>query len=89
MKYNIEYIRMKFIEKDNMINKTEDDIEKLENLRILLNSDDIFFSLDSDTALGILSYLGIEDENLKKAYFDLISLEEFKKNNSNYYFNTR
>lgn len=70
-----------------LVNKKEkeqlsgDDEKKMSMLKVLLKDDEIFFKIDSETACGILSFLGIkDDEEVIKAYFSLISYERYKEN---------
>lgn len=83
MKYDINYIRKLLADKlqNGIGNK---DLEKTENLKIILGNDNVFFMLDAETAVGVLYYLGIPEEKIKEAYLDLTSPEAFKRSNDPY-----
>lgn len=57
----------------------ESEREKIENLKILLKEDDIFFRLDLEVALGILNFLGIPENKIYDCYLSLISPENFQE----------
>lgn len=65
---------------------TEEDKEKIDCLRVLFSDDNIFFrdGMDMDTALGILDYLGIDEDELLDYYASLISSENYMKMCRNY-----
>lgn len=60
---------------------TEEDKKKVEFLDKLFKDEGCFFKLDIDISLNILEFLGLEEEQAKTMYFDLISPEMFKKTN--------
>lgn len=49
------------------------DKKKLENLKFLLEDDLLFFKLDLETALGILEFLEIPEDDIMRIYYELIS----------------
>ena len=53
------------------------DKEKINNIKFLLEQEDIFFKLETPTALGILEFLGIKEEEIREYYLSLISIENF------------
>lgn len=63
--------------------QTDLDKEKVDNLKFLLSQDDIFFKLEPETAVGILDYLGIEEDKIYDYYCSLISPENFREINKN------
>ena len=63
---------------------SKEDEEKIDCLRVLFSDDNIFFRIDMDTALGILDYLGIDEDELLDYYFALISSENYLKMSRNY-----
>ena len=52
---------------------TDIDKQKYETICQLMTDEDIFFKLKPVTALGILEFLGVQKEELKVFYTDLIS----------------
>ncbi len=83
MKYDINYIRV-LLKKKVQGELGEEDKEKVENLRAILENNNVFFMLDVDTAIGILYYLGVPEESIKDAYMDLTAPEAFKETNDVY-----
>ena len=84
MSKKIDYVRQLLIEKEENI-KDEVDKKKIDNLKCILKEDDIFFKLDISTAIGILSFLGVPESDIKNLYLSLISPQQFKENDNNYY----
>ena len=60
---NIDKLRTLLSEKEK-IQRDGIEREKVENLKILLRDDDIFFKLDLETAIGILDFLGISENEI-------------------------
>ncbi len=56
---------------------TDEEKNKVEVLKELLEEDDIFFSLDVSAAFGILNFLGIPDDKLESTYYQLISYDNY------------
>ena len=56
---------------------TDEEKNKVEVLKELLEEDDIFFSLDVSAAFGILNFLGIPYDNLESTYYQLISYDNY------------
>lgn len=83
MKYDINYIRA-LLKKKVQGELGEEDKEKVENLRAILENNNVFFMLDVDTTIGILYYLGVPEESIKDAYMDLTAPEAFKETNDVY-----
>lgn len=72
----IEEVRELVIQKEKTIS-TELDREKINNLKILLSDDMIFFKLDLKTIVGILDFLGINEELIADYALSLISPDEY------------
>lgn len=73
-------IKKLVIEKNNEISKNENnaDARKLELIDELLKDDQCFYKIDANTALSILAFLGIKEEDLRDVYLELISPKYFK-----------
>ena len=56
---------------------TDEEKNKVEVLKELLEEDDIFFSLDVIAAFGILNFLGIPYDKLESTYYQLISYDNY------------
>ena len=56
---------------------TDEEKNKVEVLKEVLEEDDIFFSLDVSAAFGILNFLGIPDDKLESTYYQLISYDNY------------
>ncbi len=56
---------------------TDEEKNKVEVLKELLEEDDIFFSLDVSAAFGILNFLGIPYDKLESTYYQLISYDNY------------
>ena len=83
MKYDINFIRRLFEEKALAVSSEEDE-EKIDNLKTILQNDNVFFMIDAETAVGILAFLGIREERIKEVYLSLISPETFKETDDTY-----
>ena len=75
---NFEYVKQLLIKKQKEQLKDEDKM-KIENLKILFSDADIFFKLDLETALSILYFLGIPQNNLFAFYSKLIDVKSFQE----------
>lgn len=84
MKKDINYIRELLKKKEENISDINDK-EKIDTLKDLLQDDNIFFKLDLDTAVGILSFLGVPNENIVNLYYEIISIKNYKNDDSQYY----
>lgn len=80
---NFEHVKQLLIKKQKEQLKDEDK-KKVENLKILFSDVDIFFKLDLETALSILYFLGIPQNNLFDFYSKLIDVKSFQEYNNNY-----
>lgn len=60
---------------------TDEDKEKVAFLETLLKDKGCFFKLDADVSFNILEFLGLDENEAKQIYFDLISPEMFKETN--------
>ncbi|HIS90081.1 MAG TPA: hypothetical protein IAC20_00275 [Candidatus Faecisoma merdavium] len=80
---NFEYVKQLLIKKQKEQLKDEDKM-KIENLKILFSDADIFFKLDLETALSILYFLGIPQNNLFAFYSKLIDVKSFQEYNNKY-----
>ena len=56
---------------------TDEEKNKVEVLKELLEEDDIFFSLDVSAAFGILNFLVIPYDKLESTYYQLISYDNY------------
>lgn len=56
---------------------SSEEISKYELVEKLIDSDDCFFKLDAQTAVGILHFLGVPVNEIKSLYFELISPDSF------------
>lgn len=80
MQNKIEELKKLLEVKEQQI-ETELDRTKVDNLKFLLNQEDIFFKLEPVTAVGILDYLGIPKNEIYEYYLSLISAKEFQNIN--------
>lgn len=78
MSNKIEELKELLKIKETQIN-TDLDKKKIDNIKFLLEQENIFFRLDTPTTLGILEFLGIEEDEIKNYYLSLISIENLKK----------
>ena len=78
----IDDVRKLFESKKNSF--LESDKERVELLEDLLKNDNLFFDIDASTAIGILSFLGIKDEELEECYFNLIKPTNFLETDKPY-----
>lgn len=76
MKKNINDVR-ELLNKKNPRNEIEK--EKKEYLKELFENDDLFFQLKIETAISILHFLEIPDEDILNFYYELVSPENFNK----------
>lgn len=60
---------------DELINTTEDKKYKL--IKDILENDQCFFEMDTNTALSILLDLGFEKEEAKKIYIKILNKDNF------------
>lgn len=74
MKSKIEELKELLKIKETEV-KTDLDKEKINNIKFLLEQEDIFFKLETPTALGILEFLGIKESEMRDYYLSLISIE--------------
>ena len=58
---------------------SEIDLEKVEVIDELFQNPQIFFHLDYHTSLAILKFIGIPEDEVKAAFFDLISFKNWAK----------
>lgn len=81
---NMECLRelYKKIDKDGL---SQEQLDMYNKANELLKIDDLFFKIDLASAVGLLSFLGIPDDKIKEAYFQLISFKEFKNNTNKQY----
>lgn len=75
---NIEEIRSLYEKKKENLKPEEK--EGINILSVLLKDDNIFFNIPRETAMGILAFLGIEEDKLENTYFELISPKNFIQN---------
>lgn len=59
--------------------KTFEDTEKMEVVKQLMQQENIFFCISTETAIGILEFLGVGEDEMLSLYYDLISPENYKK----------
>lgn len=75
----MDYLRNLLIRKDK--NNTDINMkEKIDNLKLIFNDNALFFKLDMETAVGILDFLGIEEDKILDVYFQLISPNLYQEN---------
>lgn len=55
--------------------KTEDDKEKYEGVSELLAFDNVFSKMGVEVAIGLLDFLGIEEDKILKTYVALVAEE--------------
>ncbi len=77
---NLEDIRNLVIKKEKSVT-TDEEQKKINLIKEFLKDDKCFFNIPIETAIAILYFLGIKEENIKEVYFNLISYENFSKNN--------
>ena len=68
---DIDYVRDLLKEKEKKVT-TEEDKEKIENFKWILENDKIFFIMDTSTAVGILDFLEVPIDEIKQLYFELL-----------------
>lgn len=71
--------KLAIIKSQNIINN-EDDYKKINLVNNFLKDDKCFFNIPIETAISILLYLGIKEEEVKDVYFELISYQNFSEN---------
>ena len=74
----MENIKDLVIKKKKLI-ETEEDMEKISVIEELLLDESCFFKMDIETAIGILDFLGVSEDNIMDYYYSLISFENFSK----------
>lgn len=60
------------------------DQEKIKNIEFLFKDDNIFFKIEAQTAIGILEFLGIKENEIMDYYFELISPQYLLKEDDIY-----
>lgn len=80
----MDYLR-ELLNKKELIATSNEDIEKINVIKDLFNDDAIFFKMDIDTAFGILEFLDVPKEEIKKTYLSLISPTEYMNNAKPYF----
>lgn len=65
-------------------NISEEDKTIFDRISFILSDDAAFFNMDMETAIYILAYLGIPEEEIKDTYFRLISPDNFMKTEKPY-----
>ena len=55
--------------------KTEEDKEKFESASELLAFDYVFGQIGAETAIGLLDFLGVEEDKILKTYIELVAEE--------------
>lgn len=68
----------KLVEKKQPIASLDE--EKIETIKELLEDKMAFFKMDMETALGILEFLDIPEDEIISTYKKLISVQEFQQN---------
>lgn len=65
----MDYLRSLLQEK--IKENKEENKKKIELLSEMLKDDTLFLKIDLDTAFGILDFLGVPKENMKKVYIEI------------------
>ena len=83
-KLEIDKLKVLLQQKKDYILKNEgantDDLKKVETLENLFNNDRCFFYIKFDSAINILRFLGISENQLLETYKNLTSYELIKGN---------
>lgn len=66
------------IKKENL--KTEEDIKKYQMINELLSDKSLFFQIPIETAVGILDFLDVPEDNILDFYFDIVSVKNYNDN---------
>lgn len=77
MNENIEYLKKLLLEKELQASDLEAK-EKVDNLKLILQNDNIFFNIPMDTAFEIFHFLGVPENNMIDLYFKLISPQSYQ-----------
>ena len=80
---NIDEIRELLKKKANDL-KTEDDKEKYEGVSELLAFDNVFSKMGVEVAIGLLDFLGIEEDKILKTYVELVAEETMDEVHNTY-----
>jgi hypothetical protein len=56
---------------------SQEDLQKIEIIRQLVQKDDCFLNLDLETAIGILEFLGVGESEIVSFYQELISPKNY------------
>jgi hypothetical protein len=64
--------------------KTEDDKEKYEGVSELLAFDNVFSKMGVEVAIGLLDFLGIEEDKILKTYVELVAEETAEEARNTY-----
>lgn len=67
------------IKKKNKLT-TDEDEKKYNIVETLLKDKGCFFKMNPETAIGILEFLEVKEEDMLEFYYDLISPSSYKEN---------
>lgn len=60
--------------------KNEEELEKLNLIKDIIKNEDCFFNMDLETTIGILEFLGVQENEMLNFYHELTSITEYKNN---------
>lgn len=77
----MDQVKQLCLKKEEELKNVDDyeGLKKIELINNLLKMDNWIFSITLNEALNILYFLGVNKNDLKKSYLDLISYENYKK----------
>ena len=64
--------------------KTEDDKEKYEGVSEFLAFDNVFSKMGVEVAIGLLDFLGVEEDKILKTYVELVAEETAEEARNTY-----
>ncbi|MDD6223577.1 MAG: hypothetical protein PUB18_01070 [bacterium] len=72
--------KIEFLLKNKIASITDDsDYEKCEVIKGLLSDPNCFFKISFETAIGIMNFLGVEENEILNLYSDLTSPDNYVK----------
>lgn len=75
----VKNIRDLALKKKNELMTKGEDLKKINNIITFLQDDMCFFKTDIYTSIPILLYLGVGEDEVKDVYFELMSIDNYKK----------
>lgn len=77
----LEEIRKKALKIKDKQQAMGENLDKIDNVINFLSDEQCFYKIDIYSAVPLLLYLGVKEEDVKDVYFDLIKPDNYKLNN--------